>query len=53
MMDFTELQWGDMSPLMRHERARPRAQVPGKAHRQMLTEMSRGHTSRMALLMAV
>jgi hypothetical protein len=30
MMDFTELQRGDISPLMRHERARSRAQVPGK-----------------------
>ena len=52
-MDFTELQLGVMSPLMRHERARLRAQVPGNAHRQILTEILRGHTRRMALLMAV
>ena len=39
-MDFTEAHEGEMSGLMRQERARFFAQVPGKAQRQILRDTS-------------
>lgn len=40
MMFLTERQSGEMSGLMRHERASLLAHVHGKAHRQMLMDTS-------------